>query len=339
MAHLSYRGRRSMKKLVRFALVALVLLIVVALLLLLYLEPYVVYDREGAHLNYPFEEEEDDAAQVTPTTPRPVISDPQIIYGGTASVQESLADLDGYYITTDMLREPEKTLEALKALTGPCAVMVELKSVFGNFYYNSKIPGASIADEDIVAGAATVLDYLRSGNFYLVAEIPAFADSAFALANQSCGLPLSSGALWVDSRGCYWLDPANTGVINYLTQIGQELVTLGFNEVAFSEFYFPDSSNIVYSSAQTPAEILGDAISQLTAALAPTGITVSFVTEDLDFPATACTGRLYLPNLSGTQIGQYVQNFGSATGLQELVFLVNSKDSRFGEQATMRPLT
>lgn len=337
MARLSYRRRIGIKKLLRFGVLALVLLLVAALLLLLYLEPYIIYDREGAHLNYP--EQAVEETQVVAASPRPVISDPQIVYGGTASVQESLAELDGYYITTDMLREPEKTLEALKALEAPCAVMVELKSPYGNFYYNSSIPGASMADSDILAGASTVLDYLRSGNFYLVAEIPAFVDSAFALANQSCGLPLSSGALWVDSRGCYWLDPADAGVLNYLTKIGQELVTMGFSEVAFSEFYFPDSTSIVYSSQSSIAEIIASAVSQLTTALAPTGITVSFVTDDLAFPAAACTGRLYIPGLSGTQVGQYVQNFGSATSLQELVFLINSKDTRFDEQATMRPLT
>lgn len=337
MARLSYRRRIGMKKLLRFGVLALVLVLVAALLLLLYLEPYIVYDREGAHLNYP--EEPVEETQVVVSTPRPMISDPQIVYGGTASVQESLVELDGYYITTDMLREPEKTLAALKELSGPCAVMVELKSAYGNFYYQSSIPGASMADSDILSGAATVLDYLRSGNFYLVAEIPAFVDSNFALANQSCGLPLASGALWVDSRGCYWLDPADTGVLDYLTQIGQELVKLGFSEVAFSDFYFPDSTNIVYSSDQSIAEIIAAAASHLTTTLAPSGITVSFVTDDLAFPAASCTGRLYIPNLSGTQVGLYTQNFGSATGLKELVFLISSKDTRFDEQATMRPLT
>ena len=146
-----------------------------------------------------------------------------------------------------MLREPDRVLEALQALDDSCAVMLELKSIYGNFYYSTAIDGAATADVD-VARVDEIISYLRSRGFYMIAEIPAFCDSAFALDNQSSGLPLSSGALWMDENACYWLDPASQTVLSYLTQIARELSSLGFREIAFSEFRFPSSQNIAYSS-------------------------------------------------------------------------------------------
>lgn len=333
---MSYRNKILLKKTLRVGAIVLAGLVVAGMLLLLYFEPYIIYDREGAHLNYP-EEPVTEVTEQAEAAARPVITDPKIVYGGTATVQQSLAELPGYYITTEMLQRPEETLQAVKELEGSCAIMIELKSIYGYFYYSSRLNGASIADVDL-DGIGVLLDYLRSGSFYLIAEIPAFADSAYALAHQSYGLPISGGALWIDDRSCYWLDPVNPGVLTYLASIGQELSTMGFREVVFSEFSFPQSDSIVYETEKTPTELLSEAASQLNDALAESGIVVSFLTDDLSFPAEVCTGRLYIPDLSGTQVAQYVQNFSTATNLKELVFLINSKDSRFDGKATMRPL-
>ena len=54
--------------------------------------------------------------------------------------------------------------------------------------------------------------------------------------------------------------------------------------------------------------------------------------------ADVCTGRLYIRDVDGSKIEKFAQAYGSAENLTELVFLVNSKDTRFDERAVLRPL-
>ena len=51
MPRISYRNKLLLKKILRVALIALAIALVVSIVVLIYVEPYIVYDREGAHLN------------------------------------------------------------------------------------------------------------------------------------------------------------------------------------------------------------------------------------------------------------------------------------------------
>ena len=50
MLRIPYRNKLLLKKLLRVVLIILAALLVLSLVLLLYYEPYIVYDRDGAHL-------------------------------------------------------------------------------------------------------------------------------------------------------------------------------------------------------------------------------------------------------------------------------------------------
>lgn len=335
MSHISYRNKLLLKKLFRIFLCLLAIALVAGIILLIYAEPYVTYDRDGAHLRF------SEPAATTPSAedsaPRPTVSNPQIVYDDEAPTQSNIASMGGYYITTSMLQDPGAVLDAVKALEEPCAVMMEVKSVYGNFYYKTSIAGAPSADTDLDA-VEELIDYLTSNHFYLIASVPAFSDPTFALENQTCGLPLENGALWMDENGCYWLDPANETVLSYLSQIARELSGKGFREIAFSGFRFPESSSIVYQSDQTYAQIIEAAATKLTGFFSGSNFMISFVTDALDFPARACQGRLYVPNIDGSQVERYAQAYRNATALQEIVFLASSRDVRFEQQAVLRPL-
>ena len=197
--------------------------------------------------------------------------------------------------------------------------------------------GAELADVD-TAAVDSLIDWLSQHGYYLIAEVPAFCDTAFALANSAAALPLSSGALWMDSNGCYWLDPASETVMIYLKQIARELSSRGFREVVFSEFRFPASNSISYHSEKSGAELTQDAAQELTTFFSGSNLMISFETDDTAFPADVCTGRLYIRDVDGSKIEKFAQAYGSAENLTELVFLVNSKDTRFDERAVLRPL-
>ena len=334
--HISYRTKILLRKLLRVLLIILAVVLVAGILLMIYLEPFIVYDRDGAHLDM-----EGKLMQVaTPNEPaaaRPVIENPQIIYASGAAMNKNIQEMGGYYITTAMLQDPEAVFEEVKKIEEPCAVMIQLKSRFGNFYYSSSIRGASKADVR-VSVIDQMITYLSSKGFYLIAEIPAFTDPVFALDHQECGLPVAGGYLWMDEYGCYWLDPADEQVLSYLSQIARELAGRGFHEVAFSEYRFPDTNSISYNSEKTRSEIIAESAAQLTANFAGSSTVISFVSTADDFPVESCTGRMYVKDVAGSKVTHYQQTYGAAGTLTEIVYIVNSRDTRFEDQAVLRPL-
>ena len=143
MLRIPYRNKLLLKKLLRIVLIILAALLVLSLVLLLYYEPYIVYDRDGAHLRLSTDSGQ---AAAPEAAPRPTVENPLIVYDTNVPTQKSLVETGGYYITTAMLQDPEAVFDAVKKLEEPCAVMIELKSIFGNFYYSTSIGGAQKAE-------------------------------------------------------------------------------------------------------------------------------------------------------------------------------------------------
>ena len=132
-----------LRKLLRVLGIVLAAAIVIGAALLLYLEPYVTYDRDGAHLSLKKNAQDPDGTGATAALPE--VSDAQIVYDEAQPGSDRIADLGGVYVTTQMLRDPEALRAALEQ-QGACAVLLQLKSTFGNFYYSSSIDGAELAD-------------------------------------------------------------------------------------------------------------------------------------------------------------------------------------------------
>lgn len=330
-----YRNKLLLKKILRIVLIAVAVAIVLFIALLIYMDSNILYDRQGAHLSHDVPTQETTEAStdfLSGMTP------PEIIYMDKEPQAQTILETGGYYITTSMLQEPEKVLAQLQTIKEPCAVMMELKSIYGNFYYSTTIGGAQTASSIDTSVVDSIIEYLHNNGFYMIASVAAFSDNNFALDNQSCGLPLKNGALWMDENSCYWLDPASETVISYLMQIARELSALGFSEVAFSDFRFPSSSNIYYQSELTGVQIVQNAAQQLTDFFKGSNITISFCVEDTEFPVDACSGRLYVSEVDGSKVERFTQVYGAYEGLKELVFLANSRDTRFDELALMRPL-
>ena len=329
-----YRNRLLLKKILRVLLIVLAVLLLCTVVILVYMEPYFVYDRGGAHVSF---EPPVQPSQLPDASGSVILEKPEIIYADEEEKVSTIKESGGFYITAAKLQNPGKVKQQLQTLKEPCAVIMELKSIYGNFYYSTGIGGAQEASADIAA-IDEIIKYLRDNKFYMIAAVTAFSDYNFALANPSCGLPLSNGALWMDENGCFWLDPANDTVLSYLIQITRELAALGFQEVAFSDFRFPVSSNIHYESDKTGSQLIEEAAKQLTDFFTGSNVTVSFITDNAEFPAKACHGRLYITGADGSKVERFVQTYSTSGTLKELVFLANSRDTRFDELALLRPL-
>ncbi|MBQ8815619.1 MAG: sugar fermentation stimulation protein [Lachnospiraceae bacterium] len=89
-----------------------------------------------------------------------------------------------------------------------------------------------------------ILDELKSHGAYLIARIAAFRDGVLAKADTDCSLwwkegsPRGTGP-YIDSQGYRWLDPANETVRQYLLDVSQAAVNLGFDEIQYDYIRFP----------------------------------------------------------------------------------------------------
>lgn len=336
MRMISYRWKHRLKKAARVTLILLGVLLLLFLCVMQYLERYVVYDSNGAHIDLSASHAATEAPQPTGTTPPP---DVELIIESQEALPTESEPLVGYYISTQMLRDIDAVEQAVLALDAPCPILLEVKSIFGNYYYSTALSGAPLADVE-TKRIDVLISSLKARGFYLIAQVPAFCDRAFALENPSCGLPVAGGALWADENHCYWLDPANETVISYLRQISRELSGLGFQEVVFSDFRFPGSSAIIYNAEKTQEAILSEAADAICSFFSGSNLTISFRTNDTAFPIAQGTGRIYVSDVDATKVERIAAAFsGRLTDMTtQLVFLADSRDARFSEYSLLRPL-
>ena len=339
MPKLSYRNKVRIKQTAKAVGVILLVLLLLGGLYLVYMQRFVVYHRDGVTFDFSKTTAEIPLADADGSD-APARQEVEIHYIDDGSATGTAQRITGYYVTGQMLRSDlEGVQAALEALQEPCSVMLDLRGTSGKFYYSTKISGAETSDLDSAAVDALISD-LKGRGFSLIARIPAFADTAFALAHMDCALQLSSGALWADSDSVYWLDPASATVQDYLQQVCKELSSLGFTEVVFDDFYFPTSGNIAYESSQTKAEIIQDAATALKNAFAASNLRISFCIQDAAAALTGVTGRLYFAGIQGEDLETIAAAAaGSVTEpAAQLVFLTTSRDTRFDNYSVLRPL-
>ena len=333
---MTYTTRRRLQ---RFGFVALVLAMVFILVWLcwvIWLERYVVYTDQGAQLN--FEPQNPGIGQVA----APPFGEEQVsIYyneGENAiDANTELVQITGYYIDIDTLKtDLNGTRDLIASLAPGTAVMVELKNIKGSFFYTSELDDAVYATNVDIPGVDSLIQDLNSRNLYTIATVPAFRDWSYGLNHVSSGLPLPQGYLWVDNDGCYWLDPTDSGTMGWLYAIANELRDLGFDEVVFTDFRFPDTDKIVFKSDR--AEALANAAKSLVTTCAKDAFAVSFVTDNYSFSLPEGRCRVYLQNIGAKDVGSVVAQLQVPDVAANLVFLSSTNDTRFDAYSVLRPI-
>lgn len=340
-----YRIRRGLQRfLITLCVLALVSIAALAAWML-WLNRYVVYTDEGAKLdfNLSFGQSEGVIAQ-----PPAAGNDVSISYGDTDELTGlpagALAQMEGWVVTTDMLttKTLPTTKAALEVLPAGSTVLMDIRNVRGEFYYNSSLGRAP--DGVNTADVTELIRTLQDKGCYLIARFSAFRDRWYFLADEMTrvpyGLPLKggNGSLWEDvsikGLSHYWFNPASTGTLNYLVQIVTELRTLGFDEVVFGEFRFPNTEKIKFSGDKT--EALNEAAKTLVQACATDSFAVSFASSQITLPEGRC--RLYMENVAAADIPALVSSLNLADPAAQLVFLTDLLDTRYTAYSVLRPL-
>lgn len=336
---LTYRQKLRLKKAGKWLLILLLAVLAALLVFLLFVERYVVYTDTGAHIDYHKSSSRLQLNTSSPAASTEPLGEVEIVYEEPSTNPNGQEPSSGYYITTQDLADMAGLLSRIEALDSGTTVMLELKDSEGRFYYPTKLSGAETAEVNLPS-VSQLITTLRQRDCTVIAAIPAFADNAFALENVSCALSVSDGSLWVSDSGNYWLDPANETVIDYLEQIMLELSSMNISEVVLTNFYFPDSESIDYDSEASRPQITADAAKQLSSYFSGSNLTVSFATDNVNFPMEGLSGRLFIEDADAAQLERFAAAYGSEEwdAAANLVFLTSSKDSRFDAYTTLRPL-
>lgn len=337
MFTITYKTRRKLKTIGTFALVVALVLVIAWFCWIVWLERYVVYTRDGAQVDFKLSEQPTDFGQ---TAEPPVPPETVSIYfnEGAATVETSteLAQLYGYYIDVTMLQDIDSIRSKISTLPAGTAVMLDVKSIHGAFYYSTSLD-ASIDTRVSPTEVDALIKDMNARNLYTIARLPSLRDRDFGLNNVSAGLPLPGGYLWMDSEGCYWLDPTDAQALAWISSQVNELKDLGFNEVVLSDWRFPDGERIVFNADKTAS--LVEAAQTLVTGCAGDAFCVSFLvdTPTITLPSGRC--RMYLEGVPPRNIATNA-SLATVDNLPvKLVFVSTANDTRYDEYGALRPLT
>jgi len=338
---LSYRTRKFFRGLATFLLLAALAAAVVWMVWIVWLDRFVVYTRDGAQFRFDSSAEDLRGEVAVPPEALPGVS---IVYDDSdpeQSVSTELTQLKGYYADVEALTgDLAAVREQIEKLPTGTPVMVDVKTIYGYFLYNTDL-GPTDSGMD-TGGMDDLIAEMNDRGLYMIARVPALRDYYFGLNYTSNGLFRADGyALWNDfssGRLTYWLDPTRDGTVTYMTQIANELKRMGFDEVVFSEFRFPDTTDMEFDGDKQ--EALRETADTVAAICATETFCVSFVSTDPSFVLPAgerC--RLYLDGISAAQ----AQTAALSTGLEDpairVVFVTELGDTRYDEFGVLRPLS
>ena len=337
-----YRTRQRMNR------IGLVLLFLIAVLIItwfcwvVFMERHVVYSRDGASID--LEISANDIIGEVAIPPAAGEDSISIYYNeGENAIDASneLTQLDGYFIDSeDLQNNIAGVWEMLEPLSVSTPIMIDLKAGYGSFYYSSNIEGAIASRSVSTASVDELISDMKEKGFYMIARISAFRDYNYGLHHVSSGLMHVNGlGLWPDNGGCYWLNPTDAGVINWLISIVNELKELGFHEVVLTDFRFPDSDMYRYNGTEEEKQAaLVSAATSIATQCATSRFAVSFAVTDPTFALPEGRTRIYLENVDASAAGSKAAQVTVENPETRLVFVANTNDTRFNDYGGLRSI-
>lgn len=334
--NIPYRTRQGLK---RAALIALVVFVVAAAIYacwFVWLQRYVIYTRDqGAVIDLTL------SHQVTEgeVAVKPEDATVSIYYNegeNAINTSKELAQLLGFYADAEALKNMAMVQQQAKLLQNGTPVMLDVKDAKGRFFYSSSVTDQRSSNIDIAAMDELIRELDKKG-VYLIARLPALRDYHFGLNATSNGLFVASGRyLWADDDYCYWLDPTKEGTLMHLVQIVSELKSLGFDEVVFDDFCFPDTKDLKFSGDR--AEALNTAAKTLLTTCSTESFAVSFIGGAEGFALPQGRSRLYVTGATAAEAAGIATQSGVTDPAINLVFLTEFHDTRFNTYGVLRPL-
>ena len=261
-----YRGKRKYSWIITLLAMIVVVFITLSIWLFYYLQKFIVYDKDGLHLDLSVHRDmlsvEDQPQPGLPIGFQPI--DVEIVVEQpdyskvVTNAGRDLQAMHAVYLPAAELNET--ALKFYAADMGDFdALVLELKARDGFLRWHSSVP---TADSYAVNGSLELAEHvalLKEKGVYLVAQLSALTDSVMAernvpiaLKNSLTGLPLT------DADGSAWLDPYNDSTRAYLLDLITELDAMGFDEILLTDVTCPNSEYLQFSKqmTQTPDAVI-----------------------------------------------------------------------------------
>ena len=334
--NIPYRTRQGLRHFAIILLIAVLVAVAVGVCWFVWLQRFVIYTREnGAIIDISLSQQVAEGQIATPPEKETV----SIYYNegeNAINTSKDLTQMIGYYADFEALKNMAAVQKQAKLLTAGTPVMLDVKDAKGRFFYSSSVSDQRSSAIDIAA-MDQLIRQLDDKGVYLIARLPALRDYHFGLTSTENGLFVSSGGyLWADDDYCYWLDPTKEGTVMHLVQIVTELKNLGFDEVVFDEFRFPDTKDLKFSGDR--AQALNSAASTLLTTCATDTFALSFVGGAEGFTLPQGRSRLYIKDATAAEAATIAAQSGLADTAVNLVFLTEFHDTRFNVYSVLRPL-
>ena len=334
-----YRTQRKLKRAGLLVLIIAMISLIVWFCSVIFLERYVVYTREGAHLDFNVNPDDIRGEVASPPVGQLNVS---IYYNEGENAMNSnavLKKLDGYYIDAEaMSKNMTAVWDSLKIVPKETPIMIELKGPNGLFYYNSTLADSVKANNVSTDAVGELIKELQKKGYYTIAKVSAFRDYNYGLNHVSHGLPVKGTPyLWPDAGNCYWLQPDNENVLSWIATFVKEIRDLGFNEVLLSNFQYPVTDKVAIP--ENKDEVLAASAKKLLEACGAEGFTVSFGVSDSQFPLPEGRCRAYLENVDARNVAAQLEKTTIPEPSIKLVFVAKTNDTRYGQGSVLRPIS
>lgn len=143
---------------------------------------------------------------------------------GSASMEDLIALVDGTELNT---------------------MVIDVKNDEGNITYQMDLESAQNMGACIsyISDMEELMSTLKEHNIYTIARIVCFKDPYLAENRPDLALRKPDGTAVTDAYGLAWVNPYKEGVWEYLTDVAQAAVEMGFDEVQFDYVRFPIGSD------------------------------------------------------------------------------------------------
>lgn len=125
-------------------------------------------------------------------------------------------------------------------------IVIDVKNDEGRITYDMEIPSVQETGAGIsyVQDMKALMKKCKEKNIYLIARIVTFKDPFLAKEKPEWCIHNTDGSIFLDKGGLTWLNPYNREVWEYLLDIAEESLAMGFDEVQFDYIRFSTDSGM-----------------------------------------------------------------------------------------------
>lgn len=126
------------------------------------------------------------------------------------------------------------------------SMVIDVKDDTGTLSYYSEVDLVKQikAGENKIKDPRAMLRTLRENHVYPIARIVVFKDPFLARKKPEWAVKDINGGLWKDRKGLNWVDPYNKKLWDYIVNVAEEAITIGFQEIQFDYVRFTSDGDV-----------------------------------------------------------------------------------------------